>query len=437
MFTNSLPFATEINAQVVPPGTSLSTTIAQDAPSTSVSSSTSDMHHPLTQESWAQSYSGNVNSAEPNQVNYHQIISEMDQRHLWNNIVGISRPVIYQKTVTHPNALWCCFHSETSKVRTQELQTGRDRKTAGFSSNARLKIHVFDRLKYGISTCPIYVMDIALKVGSINCTNRGYQNLHCQCPQPKNMDIYQVDVKTAFLNGDLQEEVFVSQPEGFEDQENPTHVYRLKKALYRLKQAPRAWYDTLSKFLLANNFFKGADYKFLKVSAGIFLNQAKRCSRKLKEYGIWISLDWSITMVDRLKLDELPDLVFAVCMCAKSQAKLPKSTLKLSNGLLLNDLRDLTLINSLYCDNKVAIAYLLAVMGRVYSRDPDIFLTQSQSEENPKTESKLLIHHSLWTVFKVIIYLLGNAITNIHRSPDSAVPHTGDEFIFGNLKVYA
>ncbi|GKC22850.1 retrovirus-related pol polyprotein from transposon TNT 1-94 [Tanacetum coccineum] len=58
-------------------------------------------------------------------------------------------------------------------------------------------------------------------------------------------------------NGDLQEEVFVSQPEGFEDQENPTHVYRLKKALYELKQAPKAWYDTLSKFLLANNFFKG------------------------------------------------------------------------------------------------------------------------------------------------------------------------------------
>ncbi|GJR21629.1 retrovirus-related pol polyprotein from transposon TNT 1-94 [Tanacetum coccineum] len=73
----------------------------------------------------------------------------------------------------------------------------------------------------------------------------------------KNMIIYQMDVKNAFLNGDLQE-VFVSQPEGFEDHDNPTHVYRLKKALYGLKQAPRAWYDTLSKFLLANNFFKGA-----------------------------------------------------------------------------------------------------------------------------------------------------------------------------------
>ncbi|GKF43231.1 retrovirus-related pol polyprotein from transposon TNT 1-94, partial [Tanacetum coccineum] len=65
------------------------------------------------------------------------------------------------------------------------------------------------------------------------------------------------DVKTAFLNGELKEEVYVSQPEGFVDQDRPHHVYRLKKALYGLKQAPRAWYDTLSKFLLAQGFSKG------------------------------------------------------------------------------------------------------------------------------------------------------------------------------------
>ncbi|GJQ95813.1 retrovirus-related pol polyprotein from transposon TNT 1-94 [Tanacetum coccineum] len=67
-----------------------------------------------------------------------------------------------------------------------------------------------------------------------------------------------MDVNTAFLNGELKEEVYVSQPEGFVDPDHQTHVYRLKKALYGLKQAPRAWYDTLSRFILDNKFSKGA-----------------------------------------------------------------------------------------------------------------------------------------------------------------------------------
>ncbi|GKC19069.1 retrovirus-related pol polyprotein from transposon TNT 1-94 [Tanacetum coccineum] len=67
-----------------------------------------------------------------------------------------------------------------------------------------------------------------------------------------------MDVKTTFLNGELKEEVYVSQPEGFVNPDHLTHVYRLKKALYGLKQASRACYDTLSHFLLDNKFSKGA-----------------------------------------------------------------------------------------------------------------------------------------------------------------------------------
>nr|GFB45532.1 retrovirus-related Pol polyprotein from transposon TNT 1-94 [Tanacetum cinerariifolium] len=73
----------------------------------------------------------------------------------------------------------------------------------------------------------------------------------------KNMVVYQMDVKTVFLNGNLQEEIYVSQPNGFVDPDNPNHVYKLKKALYGLKQAPRVWYDMLSSFLISQDFSKG------------------------------------------------------------------------------------------------------------------------------------------------------------------------------------
>ncbi|GKB09980.1 retrovirus-related pol polyprotein from transposon TNT 1-94 [Tanacetum coccineum] len=288
-----VPSATEINAQVVPPGSSLSTTIAQDAPSTSASSSTSDIHLPVQLQEIAE---------EP---------------------VPEDTPIIHN--VLPPS---------------HNLVTG-DPGSAQSSS------------------------------GNVNAAepNRNPTN----------------------------------QPEGFEDQENPTHVYRLKKALYGLKQAPRAWYDTLSKFLLANNFFKGAvdptlftrksgkhillvqiyvddiifastdhnacnifskemSSKFqmsmmgqmsfflgLQVSqspGGIFINQAKYALETLKKYGMDLSDPVDTPMVDRLKLDEdlmgipvdqtrfrgmvgslmyltasRPDLVFAVCMCARYQAK--------------------------------------------------------------------------------------------------------------------
>nr|GEU65647.1 hypothetical protein [Tanacetum cinerariifolium] len=74
----------------------------------------------------------------------------------------------------------------------------------------------------------------------------------------KNMVVYQMDVKTAFLNGNLREEVYVSQQDGFVDQDNPNHLYKLKKALYGLKQAPRAWYDMLLSFLISQDFSKGS-----------------------------------------------------------------------------------------------------------------------------------------------------------------------------------
>nr|GEW17178.1 hypothetical protein [Tanacetum cinerariifolium] len=72
----------------------------------------------------------------------------------------------------------------------------------------------------------------------------------------KDFTIYQMDVKTAFLNGILKEEVHVGQPPGFVSKQYPDHVYALDKALYGLKQAPQAWYDVLSQFLIKSGFQK-------------------------------------------------------------------------------------------------------------------------------------------------------------------------------------
>ncbi|GJV22409.1 retrovirus-related pol polyprotein from transposon TNT 1-94 [Tanacetum coccineum] len=343
----------------------------------------------------AQSSSGNVNAAEPNQVNYPpDHIRRWTKDHPLDNIVGNPyRPVSTRKQLAS-DALWCCFHTELSRVEPKNFKMAVI-EDCWFQA-MQDEIHEFDRLEvWELVPRPVYVMVIALKwiykvkldeYGDVlknkaRLVAKGYRQeegidfeesfapvarieairIFIANAATKNMIIYQMDVKTAFLNGDLQEEVFVSQPEGFEDQDNPTHVYRLKKALYGLKQAPRAWYDTLSKFLMANNFFKGAvdptlftrksgkhillvqiyvddiifastdhnacnifskemSSKFqmsmmgqmsfflgLQVSqspGGIFINQAKYALETLKKYGMDLSDPVDTPMVDRLKLDE-------------------------------------------------------------------------------------------------------------------------------------
>nr|GFA80108.1 copia protein [Tanacetum cinerariifolium] len=74
----------------------------------------------------------------------------------------------------------------------------------------------------------------------------------------KDFTVFQMDVKTTFLNGNLKEEVYVGQPLGFVSKQYPDHVYALDKALYGLKQAPWAWYGVLSKFLIESDFQKGS-----------------------------------------------------------------------------------------------------------------------------------------------------------------------------------
>jgi hypothetical protein len=88
--------------------------------------------------------------------------------------------------------------------------------------------------------------------------------------------LYQMDMKSAFLNGPLFGLVYVEQPPGFEDPKYPNHIYKLNKALYGLKQAPRAWYDCLKDFLLNQGYEIGKANVTLftcKVNNDIFVCQ--------------------------------------------------------------------------------------------------------------------------------------------------------------------
>ena len=85
--------------------------------------------------------------------------------------------------------------------------------------------------------------------------------LACACMN--GFKLHQMDVKSAFLNGYIDEEVYVSQPFGFEDQKYSNHVFKLKKSLYGLKQAARQWYERLSNFLLSQGYETGKTDKTL------------------------------------------------------------------------------------------------------------------------------------------------------------------------------
>nr|GFC41158.1 hypothetical protein [Tanacetum cinerariifolium] len=107
--------------------------------------------------------------------------------------------------------------------------------------------------------------------------------------------------------------VYVSQPDGFVDPDNPNHMYKLKKALYGLKQAPRACYNMLSSFLLSQDFSKDVDdgkisfFLGLQISqslGGIFINQSKYALESLKKYGFESCDPVDTPMVEKSKLDE-------------------------------------------------------------------------------------------------------------------------------------
>nr|GEV29598.1 retrovirus-related Pol polyprotein from transposon TNT 1-94 [Tanacetum cinerariifolium] len=224
----------------------------------------------------------------------HQILQhnrKWTKDHLLDNIIGqLSRPVSIRLQL-HEQALFCYYDAFLTSV---EPKTYKDALTQScWKEEMEEELNEFERLEvWELVPRPDKVMVITLKciykvkldeLGGIlknkaRLVAHGYRQedgidfeesfapvarleaiqIFLAYATHKNMVVYQIDVKTAFLNGNLREEVYVSQPDGFVDQDNPNYVYKLKKALYGLKQAPRAWYNRLSSFLISQDFSKGS-----------------------------------------------------------------------------------------------------------------------------------------------------------------------------------
>ncbi|GJT80197.1 retrovirus-related pol polyprotein from transposon TNT 1-94 [Tanacetum coccineum] len=168
----------------------------------------------------------------------------------------------------------------------------------------------------------------------------------------KDFVVYQMDVKSAFLYGKIEEEVYVCQPPGFEDPDFPDKVYKVEKALYGLHQAPRAWYETLSTYLLDNGFQRGKIDKtlFIRRDKGdillvqvyvddIIFGSTKKslCTdfEKMMHKKFQMSSMGELTFFLGLQVkqkedgifisQDKPDIMFAVCACARFQVN-PKSS---------------------------------------------------------------------------------------------------------------
>ncbi|GJU57057.1 retrovirus-related pol polyprotein from transposon TNT 1-94 [Tanacetum coccineum] len=312
--------APAVQVLVVLVGTPSSTTLDQDAPSTSHSLSSSEVQPPISYQGVAagptiednpfaqaednpfvnvfapkpgskESSSGDISSIESTQfIQPYNHLEKWSKDHPLDNIIGNPSHLVSTRKQLATNALWCFYNSILTKVEPKNFKTTMDE--AFWFEAMQEEIHEFDWLQvWELVPKPDCVMVIALKwiykvklneYGDVlknkaRLVAKGYRQeegidfeesfapvarieairIFIANAASKNMIIYQMDVKTAFLNGELKEEVYVSQPEGFVDPDHPTHVYHLKKAFYGLKQAPRAWYNTLSRFLLDNKFSKG------------------------------------------------------------------------------------------------------------------------------------------------------------------------------------
>nr|GEZ72838.1 hypothetical protein [Tanacetum cinerariifolium] len=169
------------------------------------------------------------------------------------NVIGDPSRSISTRKQLETDAMWCYFDAFISSVEPKNLKQAMTEPS--WIDAMQEEIHEFKRLKvWELVSSPDNVFLIKLKwIYKIKKMNlAGHSRIRLDLLL-KDSDKKRVSI----LRNHLHRKVYVSQPKGFVDQDNPSHVYKLKKALYDLKQAPHAWYDMLSSFLISQQSSKG------------------------------------------------------------------------------------------------------------------------------------------------------------------------------------
>nr|GEZ81869.1 hypothetical protein [Tanacetum cinerariifolium] len=229
--------------------------------------------------------------------------SKWTKDHPLDNIIGQLSRLVSTRLQLYEQALFCYYDAFLTSV---EPKTYKDALTQSCWIEAmQEELNKFERLELMVTVKKreSTLKSLLLRLEAIR--------IFLAYAAHKNMGVYQMDVKTVFLNGNLREEVYVSQPDGFVDQDNPNHVYKLKKTLYGLKQAPRVWYDMLSLFLISQDFFK-VDTPMVEKSK---LDEDKE--GKVVDPSHYRGMIGTLLYLTASR----PDLQFAICMCAWYQAR--------------------------------------------------------------------------------------------------------------------
>ncbi|GJX90914.1 retrovirus-related pol polyprotein from transposon TNT 1-94 [Tanacetum coccineum] len=206
---------------------------------------------PLHEDSTSQGSSSNVQPS----YTLLELLGKWTKNHPLANVIGdTSRSVSIRKQLK-TNAMWCYFDAFLTSFEPNNFK--ETMLESSWIEDMQEEIHEFERLQAQL-VAKGYRREEGVNFKELLAPVTRIEAIHIFIANTanKNMTIYQMDVKTAFLNGELHEVVYVSQPEGFVDQDKPNHVYMLKKALYGLKHAPRAWSDMMSSFLLSQEFSK-------------------------------------------------------------------------------------------------------------------------------------------------------------------------------------